>query len=373
MGNDYYRGESKKHPEMIPSILRENRNISIIQEADWYKHTAKNLEEAYNTNDDIDIRTLGILQHEGFETRLLDITSNYDVARYFACSSNFDEDGYVYTIKPGKNIIEITDSKLKAESITRKLETIKKSKCFIENNINLREYFPKGFHMSTITKPVIIDPNDIYLDTKIDNLRLSKQKGSFILLGSEVDDNRLTGRINGINFDELPKVITIKKESKLEVLYELLKVKIKDNNVDGINFVNLFPNDSEIKELVSLYGQVITLGRREKLESYIRKSFKANKYTAPEDYMFKEYVDYMLGEADNLYLEFKENKNYFYFVFKELAEYFNYYYKLHRMKIEANISKEEEIKKSEKEKNEKYILYNLEVAREIVERIKRIA
>ena len=92
-----FRGESKYYKTYCkPSIIRftaeftknyTEKNIITDQEIN-----SALLSSASQIGENIFFRT----QHYGGQTRLLDVTKAQEVALFFACESNFDEDGYVY-------------------------------------------------------------------------------------------------------------------------------------------------------------------------------------------------------------------------------------------------------------------------------------
>ncbi|SEW31861.1 FRG domain-containing protein [[Clostridium] fimetarium] len=84
----FFRGNSNKDFEIIPSIARDRKfscDISILNEERNLIETAKYRLPKIFHNDLYPIDLLALLQHYGIPTRLLDITSNPLVALYFAC------------------------------------------------------------------------------------------------------------------------------------------------------------------------------------------------------------------------------------------------------------------------------------------------
>lgn len=361
----YYRGESEKYDEIIPSILRGNHKVDLIIESEYYSYSSKSMEEVLKTvitnDDEINVKTLGLLQHYGFKTRLIDITKNKDVATYFASSNKFDEVGYVYSLT-NEEIIEIkNDDRV---SVKRKIAFITKAKEL--NNIDIIEYFSKEEKVKTSISPktikdaVILDYSTIFTNKQLENLRLNKQNGCFILLGNDIDSkNILTGTINYKFLDNKIKSDPINFSSKLNNLYDLSE--------KGINHVNLFPDSDISIDLVAKYNEIFKLNRLGELENFVKDKFSYDKLDI-NDNKYKVFVDFILNNLESLKQELSNNSNYFYLIFKEIVDYYNYYY---------NIDKEQKVKDNNKiiykNKENEFVLYNLEVTKEIVKRAKHIA
>ncbi len=98
-----YRGQSDNWP-LIPSIGRfdmEERFQTMIQLEqhilEKFKSEASLLIEKEPSSD---IEWLILGQHYGLPTRLLDWTTNPLKALFFACIGNYENDGFVYELKP---------------------------------------------------------------------------------------------------------------------------------------------------------------------------------------------------------------------------------------------------------------------------------
>ena len=99
-GNYIYRGESKCHKKVCSGLYREyktdieaeNFDIAVVQE--------EILREAkeYTTHKD-DSEILTELQHHGGKTNLIDFTTDYLVALFFACDGNRDKPGRVILLQ----------------------------------------------------------------------------------------------------------------------------------------------------------------------------------------------------------------------------------------------------------------------------------
>lgn len=106
-----FRGESKKYPKPVSSkIIRES--ISRKKEMCYYQECFFNIYKKTSKQKYINLRFISFIQHYGFPTSLIDVTSNIDIALYFALDSldsgdnHMDESGYVY-ILPGYDIRHI--------------------------------------------------------------------------------------------------------------------------------------------------------------------------------------------------------------------------------------------------------------------------
>lgn len=98
-----YRGLSSQQYDLRPSIMRvidENKNIvNLLKYEESMISLFKKMvpEEFLSNESDIDI--LAKMQHYGLPTRLIDFTTNPLVALYFACCSNYNEDGKIIVTK----------------------------------------------------------------------------------------------------------------------------------------------------------------------------------------------------------------------------------------------------------------------------------
>jgi len=344
---EYFRGQAKNFSgninngsDIVPSILRGKiDDFTIIDEFKYYQKCANELKDVLSaiiTNDDeITLKTLAIFQHYGIKTRLIDITKDENIASYFACNNYFDDIGYVYTIYD-KSIKEVKDDK--SLSVKRKMQTIINSEYLIDNKINVLEYFKEKanqktiIHKSSITNPVILDYENIFkngINEELKaNLRISSQMGSFILLGNELNENNeLTGKIDREIFFKLDDPKEILAKDKLTTLYTLA-------TNHKINYVRLFPDSDLGIELTSKYNEIFTLNRFESLKDYTKLKF-SYRILNEKFLEFKEFVDYMINNLEILKEEFK-NQDYFYFVYKELVDYYNYYLNKKQISILSN-------------------------------------
>ena len=118
-GGYIYRGENKCHPSVSSSLYREfdiqddNFDIELVEKEmlnDAKKHVgelaqdsrAEDTEDPENTEIPIDLERLTELQHYGGKTNLIDFTTDYLIALFFACDGKPKKHGRVILQKSEK-------------------------------------------------------------------------------------------------------------------------------------------------------------------------------------------------------------------------------------------------------------------------------
>ena len=99
--NEYlFRGQSDEQFKLIPSLGRLGAGHSDIYfaERNMISMAKRKMPNVF-TSDLQPLELLGLLQHYGIPTRLLDITENALIALYFACAGDMDKNGEVFIFK----------------------------------------------------------------------------------------------------------------------------------------------------------------------------------------------------------------------------------------------------------------------------------
>ena len=100
-GEYIYRGESESHDEVSSNLYREYKDDIEAESFDIEVVQNEILREAkeYTTHKMDDLEILTELQHHGGKTNLIDFTTDYLVALFFACDGNRDEPGRVILLQ----------------------------------------------------------------------------------------------------------------------------------------------------------------------------------------------------------------------------------------------------------------------------------
>lgn len=252
---NYFRGHSNKKFKLTPSIYRDG----LIEKEDFFfkesilrvPHEFSNLKST--------LEKLVKMQHYGVPTRLLDITSNPLVALFFACYKEPESDGEVIFLQIPKNYIKFFDSDTVSviSNIARRPINfeIEYSKETSKADFNEEHHICYLLHEIKEEKPYfqnIINPvhlEEVYaVKVKLDNLRILKQSGAFLLFGV-----RSSKRFQA----DVPfEWIMNKVGSKLNLSIPAANKKkiLKELDLIGINESTLFPElEYQGKYLIEQY------------------------------------------------------------------------------------------------------------------------
>ena len=108
-GDYIYRGESKYHKRISSNLYREYEDDIEVEYFDIEVVQNEILKEAreYTTHKMDDLEILTELQHHGGKTNLIDFTTDYLVALFFACDGNRDEPGRVILLQKQSEAYEV--------------------------------------------------------------------------------------------------------------------------------------------------------------------------------------------------------------------------------------------------------------------------
>lgn len=245
----FYRGHSDSEYIDIPYIYRPLKNNNIIFPYIKDEHNIFRKIIMACPNDFLNCKSafdyLVKMQHYGLPTRLLDVTSNPLVALYFSCTTNNGKGG-----KNGEVIVyEIPDKDIKYYSsdtvsvianIAKRPDDLSVTKLkLLESKKWIEEkYYSRLIHEIQEEKPYFKDEiklehleSVVFVQPKLENQRLIKQSGSFLLFG--IDDNKLRPAKIPKNFykkskDKARVRLIIALNGKKKILKELDELSISE-------------------------------------------------------------------------------------------------------------------------------------------------
>lgn len=257
----FFRGHPKKSYILKPSIYREdqekspeNPNYLIKNEDNIIRDALTNCHDSFHQSDTL-FEKLVKLQHYGYSTRLLDLTSNVLVALYFATDKDPEEDGEIVVLDIPNDQIKYDDSDV--VSILSAI-SLRKSNFSINQNDSI-EKFNKDKEITRLLHDIRRDkpgflaeiyPKDlsrvVCVKAKLNNPRIIRQQGSFLIFG--MDGEKCTSS-------------TVPKEWKKTLLNTPIYInRIHKDNIQkelksfGISHQYLFPElDSQAKDILAQY------------------------------------------------------------------------------------------------------------------------
>ncbi len=136
-GDYFFRGESKCYPKISSTLYRQHEDVINTEHFDIeiaQKEMLEDVKKYTDFTDDTDILTE--LQHYGGNTNLIDFTSDYLIALFFACESYFDRDGRVILLSKSSRNYQIEPPKKNQNNrvISQKSLFVRSPVGFIEND-----------------------------------------------------------------------------------------------------------------------------------------------------------------------------------------------------------------------------------------------
>ena len=100
-GSFIYRGEHRCYPEVSSGLYRGYKHLAVEDlRIDFIQQDILRDAKRF-TNEAEDLEILDQLQHYGYQTNLIDFTTDYLIALYFACDGEFGQDGRVILLRRG--------------------------------------------------------------------------------------------------------------------------------------------------------------------------------------------------------------------------------------------------------------------------------
>ena len=271
----FFRGHGDEGWQMLPSIYRAKHLIEnedkIIKDALTY------CPDDFLPSDTL-FEKLVKLQHYGYGTRLLDLTANALVALYFAASPYSNKDGELIILDIPDTEIKYGDSDTVAilsaislrplrfnilapillsnyylETSTKKLSTAEYEEACLES-FNRDPIIISLLDDIRSDKPYfrsVINPEDLNrvlcVRAKLNNQRISRQQGCFLLFG--IENRKISPAVIPNEWQRLAsnsQKILVKAESKSTIMQELQSF--------GISKRTLFPElEAQAKEIMDYY------------------------------------------------------------------------------------------------------------------------
>lgn len=252
--DNYYRGHSDVDFKLTPSIYR---NGLIDNEDNIFKEAVVRTPHEF-ANCKSAIEKLVKMQHYGVPTRLLDITSNPLVALYFACNKDKDKNGEVVFFQIPSDHIRFYDS----DTVSVLANIAKRPANFeidpaakIISSFNETSSIQYLLHEIKEEKPYfqdLVNPRhieDVFaVKVKLDNQRILKQSGAFLLFG--INANKL--RQAEVSYKWV--VNRTDKSLNLIIPFDLKGKLLEELNLLGFNHSTLFPEiESQGQHLIDKY------------------------------------------------------------------------------------------------------------------------
>lgn len=127
-GNCIYRGEPKHYDKVASAPYRPSSPSELdsgVSDLDRLRNeTLKNVQNQIHDNEKDDFEHLTVTQHYGGQTDLIDFTTDYKIALFFACNGFHDKDGRVIVLPRTEDI----DRKYRVKQPLNVLNRVKEQK-----------------------------------------------------------------------------------------------------------------------------------------------------------------------------------------------------------------------------------------------------
>lgn len=229
----FFRGHANHEFKMIPGIYRKQSWIK--NEFNFFKEIRLKCPGEFHQGTTA-FQSLVKMQHYSLPTRLLDLTSNALIALYFATEYIPDQenDGQIIVLKVPKREIKYYD-----DAKVSLLSNISRVECNITNDtntmhdINLEQlkHFAKsdGAYLNDITPEILNDV--ICVKPQMDNPRIIRQDGTFLLFGIDGLKHNLSKLSDKFKCEEIPDGLIIKKEEKQKLRFQLANLGITEGTI----------------------------------------------------------------------------------------------------------------------------------------------
>lgn len=201
-----FRGESKEYLNFLcPSAFRDGKPSSEFEayeefHSNYYGSSERDymFDKLHPNANALHLPFVGLAQHYGVHTRLLDVTLNPLVALYFSASSNPNDDGYIFFFI--ENFLDLSPY-----NDFRELDTIIASS-------QIGDYHPQ-------------DDTCLFFRPEWPNARIAAQHGAFILTKGFRESIWNGGGIFKIPSNRKPEILT--QLHRFGVTYESLFPELK--------------------------------------------------------------------------------------------------------------------------------------------------
>jgi len=233
-GRYVFRGHSNKEFELNPSV---NRNDSLRFERKYIETPQLFFPERFNSTLS-PINLLALLQHYGFPTRLLDVTSSPLVALYFAVKNQENDAEIIVFNKLNESSLDVEELNVLANSFKMDFFVNSYDINTFLNEQGLPEKPTVNMHSTNYERIYNTIHKPFYITASYMTTRQKLQNGSYFFFPNDVEDGRFIFQISPID----------KNDKEIVIDQIIIEEKYKDtiqNELDilGINDSTMFPED----------------------------------------------------------------------------------------------------------------------------------